>query len=170
MPSYSKTLMLWQSGNPNRAWNSILRNVVYSRVSRSKSPIIHPYKLKGHILITEDTTKYLGVNLQTTLSWKTHIDRISKKASSMLGFLRRNLQSCSEDTKAKPTSACSAQTWNTACLFGTHTRRIRYANWRCFKEELLGTGQTDIGTPAVYLQCSITLSGSLLNQDVPKFS
>ena len=70
------------------------------RVSRSRSPIIHSYKLKGHILITENTTKYLGVDLQTTLSWKTHIDRISKKANSMLGFLRRNLRSCSEDTKA----------------------------------------------------------------------
>ena len=47
-----------------------------------------------------ETLKYLGVDLQTTLSWKTHIDRISKKANSMLGFLRRNLRSCSEDTKA----------------------------------------------------------------------
>ena len=71
------------------------------RVSRSISPISHPYKLKGHdILIAEDTTKYLGFDLQTTLSWKTHKDRISKKANSMLGFLRRNLRSCSEDTKA----------------------------------------------------------------------
>ena len=69
------------------------------RVSRSRSPISHPYKLKGHILITEDTTKYLGVDLQTTLSWKTHIDRISKKSNSKLGFLRCNLRSCSEDTK-----------------------------------------------------------------------
>ena len=70
------------------------------RVSRSRSPISHPFKLKGHILIAEDTTKYLGVDLQTTLSWKTHIHRISKKANSMLRFLRRNLRSCSEDTKA----------------------------------------------------------------------
>ena len=29
-----------------------------------------------------------------------HIDRISKKANSILGFLRRNLRSCKEDTKA----------------------------------------------------------------------
>ena len=63
-------------------------------VSRSRSPIRHSYKLNGHILITEDTAKYLelGVDLQTTLSWKTHIDRISKKPNSMLGFLRHNLR------------------------------------------------------------------------------
>ena len=29
-----------------------------------------------------------------------HIDGISKKANTMLGFLRRNLRSCKEDTKA----------------------------------------------------------------------
>ena len=72
------------------------------RVSRSKPPISHPYKLKGPILITENTTKYLGVDLQTTLSWKTHIDRISKKTNSMLGFLRRNLRSCSEPHQSQP--------------------------------------------------------------------
>ena len=32
-------------------------------------------------------TKYLGVDLQSTLSWKTHIDTISKKANIMLRFL-----------------------------------------------------------------------------------
>ena len=69
-------------------------------VSRARSPIRYPYKLKRHILEAEDSTKYLGVDLQTTLSWKTHIDRISTKANSMLGFLIRNLRSCSEDTKA----------------------------------------------------------------------
>ena len=69
-------------------------------VSRERSPIRYPYKLKGHTLETEDSTKYLVVDLQTTLSWKTLIDRISRKANSMLGFLRRNLRSCSEDTKA----------------------------------------------------------------------
>ena len=70
-------------------------------ISRARSKIKHPYTLKGHTLEVQDATKYLGVDLQSTLSWKLHIDRISKKANSMLGFLRRNLRSCSEDTKAK---------------------------------------------------------------------
>ena len=70
-------------------------------IARARSSTIeHPYTLKGHILEVQDVTKYLGVDLQRNLSWKPHIDRISKKANSMLGFLRRNLRSCSEDTKA----------------------------------------------------------------------
>ena len=63
-------------------------------------PIRFNYRLKGHILELQDSTKYLGVDLQSSLSWKNHIDRISKKANSMLAFLRRNLRSCKEDTKA----------------------------------------------------------------------
>ena len=50
--------------------------------------------------ILQDSTKYLGVGLQSSsLAWKIHIDRISK-ANSMLGFLRRNLRYCSEETRA----------------------------------------------------------------------
>ena len=50
------------------------------------------YSLKGHILDKEDYTKYLGVELQSSLSWIRHIDQTVKKAHSMLGFLRRNLR------------------------------------------------------------------------------
>ena len=69
-------------------------------VTRSRSPIKHPYKLKGHILEVQDCTKYLGVNLQSSMSWKNHIDRIPKKANSTLGFLRPNLKAGSEETKS----------------------------------------------------------------------
>ena len=69
-------------------------------VTKSRSPIKHPYMLKGHILEVQDCTKYLGVDLQSSMSWKNHIDRITKKANSTLGFLRRNLKASSEETKS----------------------------------------------------------------------
>ena len=47
------------------------------RVSRARSPVQHPYKLKGHTLEVQESTKYLGVDLQSSMSWKTHIDRIT---------------------------------------------------------------------------------------------
>ena len=53
-------------------------------VTRSRSPIKHPYKLKVHILEVQDCTKYLGVDFQSSMSWKKHIDRITKKANSPL--------------------------------------------------------------------------------------
>ena len=69
------------------------------RISRSRKPITTSYTLKGHALVTEDSTKYLGVVLQPNLSWNRHIDQIAKKGNSMLGFLRRNLKVNNEVTK-----------------------------------------------------------------------
>ena len=91
-------------------------------VSRARSPIRYPYKLKGHTLETEDSTKYLGVDLQTTLSWKTHIDRISKKVNSMLD-LDATFGLVARTQKPTPTSAWCGQTWNIAHLFETHIKK-----------------------------------------------
>ena len=71
------------------------------RVTRARSPLCCSYTLKGITLSTETTTKYLGVDLHSELSWKTHIDRVTKKANNMLGFLRRNLQNTSRETKTR---------------------------------------------------------------------
>ena len=57
------------------------------------------YSLKDHVLESEDYTKYLGVELQSNLSWNRHIDQAVKKANSMLGFVRRNLRVSNEHTK-----------------------------------------------------------------------
>ena len=69
------------------------------RISRSKNPHSKTYILKGHTLTTEDSTRYLGVKLQSNMSWNKHIDQTIKKENSMLGFLRRNLKVSNEQTK-----------------------------------------------------------------------
>ena len=50
------------------------------------------YKLDGHTLKQVPSNPYLGVQIQEDLKWKEHINNVTKKASSTLGFLRRNLQ------------------------------------------------------------------------------
>ena len=52
-----------------------------------------------HVLQNEDSTKYIGVELQSSLSWNRHIDQTVKNANSMLGFVRRNLRISTERTK-----------------------------------------------------------------------
>ena len=88
-------------------------------VTRSRSPLKYPYQLKEHTLEEQNTTKYLGVDLQSMLSWKYHIDRITEKSNSMLGFLRRNLKSTSVETKTnayismvRPSLEYCASVWN----------------------------------------------------------
>ena len=63
--------------------------------------------LKKHPMFTEYTTcttinsqltvskaKYLGVILDSKLSFNNHVDATCKKANSVLSFLRRNLRHC----------------------------------------------------------------------------
>ena len=39
----------------------------------------------------EDYTRYLGVEMQSNMSWNRHMDQTNKTANSTLGFLLRNL-------------------------------------------------------------------------------
>ena len=71
------------------------------RISRARTPRTFQYHLKGVPLTEEQSSKYLGVDLQSNLSWKNHISRITKKSNNMLGFLRHNLRQASEETKAQ---------------------------------------------------------------------
>ena len=41
--------------------------------------------LKGVTLAEEQTSKYLGVDIQSNLSFKNHISQVTKKANNMLG-------------------------------------------------------------------------------------
>ena len=69
-------------------------------VTKAKSPKKFMYKLKGHILENTPTAKYLGVHLTSDLNWNFHIDKITKKANSVLGFVKRNMNNCSKETKS----------------------------------------------------------------------
>ena len=61
-------------------------------VTRLVKPHQFNYRLKGHVLESTTTTKYLGINISSTLNWSHHIDKCTKKANSVLGFIRRNIK------------------------------------------------------------------------------
>ena len=53
------------------------------------------YTLKCETLENVLSTPYLGVCLKSeTLEWEAYINKITSKANSTLGFLRRNLKAC----------------------------------------------------------------------------
>jgi hypothetical protein len=71
------------------------------RIPASRSPIITNYRLGNSILEETRTHTYLGVDIQDDLKWNTHINRVTAKASKTLGFVRRNLGSCTKDIKTQ---------------------------------------------------------------------
>ena len=57
------------------------------------------YKLHSHILQPVDNSKYLGVTISNDLDWGPHINNITTKTNTTLGFLRRNMQNCIRKVK-----------------------------------------------------------------------
>ena len=69
----------------------------YILSTRNKSS--YHYQLNNVILKQVQNNPYLGVLFSEDLKWTDHITKITKKANSTLGFLRRNLKYC--PTKCK---------------------------------------------------------------------
>ena len=57
------------------------------------------YNLRGHTLKVVSEAKYLGVTISGDLRWNTHITKITNKANSTLGALRRNVRVSSKKIK-----------------------------------------------------------------------
>ena len=57
--------------------------------------------MKGEILETVSQHPYLGVELSDNLKFNDHIDNITKKSSSTLGFLKMNLKYCPPKVKER---------------------------------------------------------------------
>jgi hypothetical protein len=55
--------------------------------NRYKKTIHSEYTIHGQVLNQTDSAKYLGLNIHNSLSWNSHIDKITKKANSTLAFL-----------------------------------------------------------------------------------
>ena len=51
------------------------------------------YILHGQVLCITDTTKYLGLTITSDLKWNSHIQKLTFKANSVLGLLRRKQDS-----------------------------------------------------------------------------
>lgn len=65
-----------------------------------KTPSTYMYTLCNVVLKSVEHNPYLGVTLSSDLSFSTHIDNITAKASRTLGFLARNLRGCPERLRA----------------------------------------------------------------------
>ena len=65
-------------------------------VTHKKKP---QYKMNDSLLQTVSSHTYLGVDINSKLSWSDHISGITSKANRVLGLLRRNLYSCSPKVK-----------------------------------------------------------------------
>ena len=64
-----------------------------------KSKSLYSYSMKGIPLTSVTSHPYLGIEIQSSLRWDDHIDKITSKASKTLGMIRRNLSGCTKEIK-----------------------------------------------------------------------
>ena len=82
-------------------------------------PILYPYTWHSHLLKHAATVKYLGVHISRDLRWHKHIEYITAKANSTLGFVRRNVKisnpqvkECAYNTLVWPILEYSQTVWD----------------------------------------------------------
>ena len=67
--------------------------------SNTTKPSSHQYSLFGHPLSKVASHSYLGVKLDSKLSWAKHITEITSKSSKVLGMVKRTLGPCKPEVK-----------------------------------------------------------------------
>ena len=78
-------------------------------ITLKKNPILYHYTLYDTIVQEVEHTKYLGLTIDSKLSWSEHIRQIASKPNSIKGFLQRNLHSCPVSVKQLVTSHLLSQ-------------------------------------------------------------
>ena len=76
-------------------------------VSNKRNIVIHDYYLNNTILKKKDMIKYLGITIDNKLSFNQHIYDKTKKATTVLNMLKRNLFFAPKSVKSKAYQACS---------------------------------------------------------------
>ncbi len=70
-------------------------------ITHRKKPFASTYSIHNIELTTCDSAKYLGVSIQSKLSWNGHINSTAKKSDGTQAFIQRNLSACPPKVKAQ---------------------------------------------------------------------
>ena len=72
---------------------------VHLPITNKTKPRLHSYSLCGVPLSTVSSHPYLGIKLDSKLTWANHITDIASKSSKVLGMIKRTLGPCKPDVK-----------------------------------------------------------------------
>ena len=136
-------------------------------VTLKKNPLSTEYYLHNYKLTTVSKAKYLGVTLDSKLSFNDHVDATCKKANLVLSFLRRNLRHCHRRVKVdafvKPILNYAAPVW-------TPILTTISINLKLFKNVQLALLCQIIGELAVYQLCLLPYSGDLWKPNIKNYA
>ncbi len=82
-------------------WGMVFNPSKCYMMAISKGHNLRPYiyELCGVVLKPVEQEKYLGVVINHSLSWSTHVSQITARANQKLGFIKRNLRGSPQELK-----------------------------------------------------------------------
>ena len=98
--TFTFSMFLWVFLEDTNNANS-KKKCALMQFTTTSSKLQHSYNMKGQTLETVQHHPYLGVELSDNMKFNLHINNISKKASSVLEFLKRNLKHCPQKIKER---------------------------------------------------------------------
>ena len=72
---------------------------VHLPITNKTKPSLDKYSLSGQPLSTVSSHSYIGIKLDSKLTWTNHVTDITSKSSKVLGMLKRNLGPCKPEVK-----------------------------------------------------------------------
>ena len=122
--------------------------------------IIKNYEIHNHTLDRVDSAKYLGIILDSKLTFRDHISSVCKKAHSTRQFLQRTLSRCDRETKerayttfVRPIVEYGCSVWDpftknasqTEQVESVQNKAIRFANNNWKRTSSVTTMRLDMG-------------------------
>ena len=110
------------------------------KITRQQKYMYTPtrYNINGIQLREVDHHPYLGVELTSDLTWKTHTSNITSKANRMLNQLRRHFYGCNQEVKsraftslARPYLEYSSSVWD-PCFMQDVSAIEKVCHWKSF--------------------------------------
>ena len=80
------TLLAWET-RWDMDFNNSICQVIH--VTGPKKTVKTAYILHGQVLESVPCARYLGVDISSGLTWKSHVDRVNANVNRTLGFIRR---------------------------------------------------------------------------------
>ena len=68
-------------------------------ITNKRNIIQSTYTIQNHNLKSTNTAKYLGIHIDSTLKWNTHINKTAQRANTTSTFLHRNIRTCPRKIK-----------------------------------------------------------------------
>ena len=79
------------------------------------------YTIHNHNLETTDTAKYLGIHINNTLNWNTHINKTAQRTNTTEASLHRNTTHLAYTTMVRPIIEYASIIWDPHAATNIHT-------------------------------------------------